>query len=213
MVLLHHNASLQHCRLPGHSPHIVNLIPPIHIFLHRLPVKKHHRDFRCHGFVNHSGCCRPVHRINAHHITSQRDKALHLVILCILAAFGILNVQCYLNPVLLFILLRTILQFTPDIIDKGVVSPIQAYPDSNRPFFFLLLGSCTACRQDCRTYPDQEPQNGLLLSFHKLPSLNRKQHLFIFHVPQVFSADTSALQISHFLRHPVFCQLHCHLYT
>ena len=131
LILLHHNASLQHCRFLCHSLHIIQLIPPVHVLLHRLSVEKHHGRSRCHGlFDDHRGRC-PVHRINTQHIAPQGNKALHLIILGILAPFGVLDVQIHLHALFLLIVLGTLLQLSPDIIDKGIVPPIQAYPDTD----------------------------------------------------------------------------------
>ena len=139
-ILVRHDFRLQHCGFFGIRTNIVKPVPAVHILLDGLTVKKHYRYISSRCRINDPGGGCAVHRIDTERITAQRYKAFHLLILDVLVSLGILNVQCHLDARLLFIFLGPLFQLRPDITDKGIICPVQAYSDADR---MLLLRGCS----------------------------------------------------------------------
>ena len=131
IIGIHQDVSLEHGGFLGVRSHVVQLFPAVHVLLHRLPVKEHHRSSCIHGLVYDDGCRRTVHAVDAQGIAAQGDQTLHLAVLGILAPLGVHDVQLYLDSCFLFIFLCLVLQTGAQCTDEGVVPPVEQNPDAD----------------------------------------------------------------------------------
>ena len=67
-VKVHHHLPLEDGGLLGVHADVIKSVPPVHILLHRLTVKKHHGHPCRHGLVNNDRGIHAVHRVDAQHI-------------------------------------------------------------------------------------------------------------------------------------------------
>ena len=136
---IHQDRSLKHGRFLGVRAHVIKLLPPVHVLLHRFPVKKHHRSPRIHGFVNDDGGRGTVHAVDAQGVTSKGYQALHLAVLGVLAPLGVQDIQLYLDSCFLFIFLCLILQACAQGADEGIIPAVEKDPDTDGILLCLPL--------------------------------------------------------------------------
>ena len=163
-VTVHHNTPLQNGGRLRLGPHVKNSVPAVHILLHRLAVEEDYRRLRRHRLINEHGSRRSVHRIDTKHIASQRKETLHLVVLRILVPPGILDIQSYLHALFLLKILGAPFKLPPDIVQKGVVPPVQADADSDGLLFLRPFRPRTAGKQEKRAQPQLTQQDTIF--FH-----------------------------------------------
>ena len=112
-------------------PYIKEFLPPAYILLHRLPVKEDYRHILIHGLVNDHRRRRPIHHINADHVTAQGQKTVYLAVLCILIFPGVYYIQDDPYACVFFIFLCLLLQHTADRIKKGIILSVKGNTDAH----------------------------------------------------------------------------------
>ena len=75
-----------------------------------------------------------IHHIDADRIVFQGKETIYLAVLRILVSLRIHDFQIDLNARLLLIFLRLFLQAGTDIVDKGILAPVQRYTDTDALF-------------------------------------------------------------------------------
>ena len=116
------------------------MLPSFHVLLDRFAVEKYDRRPGIHRLVDDIRCCRAIHHINTDRIVFQRKETIYLAVLRILVSLRIHDFQINLDARLLLIFLRLFLQTGTDIVDKGIVAPVQRHADTDALFF------CRFCR-------------------------------------------------------------------
>ena len=116
------------------------MLPSFHVLLDRFAVEKYDRRPGIHRLVDDIRCRRAIHHINADRIVFQRKETIYLTVLRILVSLRIHDFQINLDARLLLIFFRLFLQTGTDIVDKGIVAPVQRHADTDALFF------CRFCR-------------------------------------------------------------------
>ena len=124
LVSVHQDLPLEDRRFLRIHAHIIQLVPPVHVFLHRLPIKKYNGNILGHGLIDHARSRGTVHHIDAERVAAQGDQPLHLAVLGHLTAFGVHDIQRDLDPGFHFIFFCFLLNGAPQRPDKRVVAPV-----------------------------------------------------------------------------------------
>ena len=153
-----HQLALQYTGVACGKSHIIGVLPAAQILLHRFAVEENHRYARRLRLVDDDSRRRAVHDVDADHVVSPLQKAIHLLVLGGLALLAVGDIQVDLDVPRLLLLQRHPLQFPGHRVDKGVLLLVQRHPD---PEGGAALPACAAGgqrqQQRQRSYDAADP--------------------------------------------------------
>ena len=158
-----HDLGLELGRLPGVGAHIVDLVPGVDVLLDGLPVEKDQGHVGLPSFIYHPGGVGAVHQVDAQHVISQREEAVDLLVLGVLALLGVGDGDLDALPGLGAPVVHALLHGLGHVGDVGVLPFVDGHTDAQGA---VLLRGLPAARRAGGQQQGRGPQGQEPSGFH-----------------------------------------------